>query len=241
MKLLFDPGTFGGFPAGIPNHLGAGRVIGAVAQAAGEQPGGWLAGQAEVVKGRESRLPSAILTAVYVPPSDLVVEAPGKVLISEWVPLHSWRQIAMYWLNLNSLKRELKQGHLTQAHAFQYALAGTVLTSLAGAAKADPWWEALLTAAIAGLGTAYCYEANGGAAGSDFVARYVSLGWVVALRVALGYTPAAVIVGVLAAPAFADARLLISAVGLGFVVLFYWRLGIHFADVCRRPAAVIAA
>jgi len=145
----------------------------------------------------------------------------------------------MYWLNLTSLKSELEQGPLTQAHAFQYALANAVIAALVQAGKADQWWEASLTAAIAGLGTAYCYEANGGAAGSDFMARYVSLGWVVGLRAALAYTPAAIVVGILAAPAFDDAKLLMSVLGLGFVVVLYWRMGFHFADVRRQSAAIM--
>jgi hypothetical protein len=142
----------------------------------------------------------------------------------------------MYWLNLTGLKDELKRGPMGQPHAFQYALADALLTTLARGSGA-PWWQVLAVAAITGLGTAYCYEANGGADGTDFIARYVSLGWVVGLRVALACIlpiGLAVAVAVKLAP---ESELTVkAAVTLLAVAAIYWRMGAHFADIRRHTA-----
>jgi uncharacterized membrane-anchored protein YitT (DUF2179 family) len=143
----------------------------------------------------------------------------------------------MYWFNLTALKEELSRGSLPQAHAFQYALADAILTTLARAGG-DPWWDVLIVAAFVGLGTAYCYEANGGSEGTDFIARYVSLGWVVGWRVSLACILPAVIVAAIAVRFAPNSSSWLAVLDL-IVPVIYWRMGVHFADVRRRAAVDI--
>jgi ABC-type dipeptide/oligopeptide/nickel transport system permease subunit len=159
----------------------------------------------------------------------------------------------MYWWNLQALKSELTQGPLAEPQAFKYLLAQALVVALAAGAVTRPWWICPATAAIAGFGTAYCYHANGGASGRDFLSRYVSLGWVIGIRVAAAFMPVGVLVGVslgvlgavMGGPEDVFRRGVVDPIkwSLGLVVLvaIYWRMGVHCADLRRRSAAPVGS
>jgi hypothetical protein len=154
----------------------------------------------------------------------------------------------MYWWNIRGLKAILTQGPLPGPVALRYAIANAVilvLMSLPSDALVNSWY--LLTivngVACAVLGTYYCYRVNGGANGAHFLDRYFSLGFVVMIRL----TP--LLVAVAASLVFMS--LLLTAqlprraseegmtpwhavLGVGFPVLFYWRLAAHIRSVAAR-------
>jgi hypothetical protein len=150
----------------------------------------------------------------------------------------------MYWWNLQALKSELTQGPLAEPQAFKYLLAGALVVALAVGAVTRPWWICLANAAIAGFGTAYCYHANGGASGRDFLSRCVSLGWVIGMRVGVGLLPVGLLLGALLAVLDIGFNLGRGGVdlakwllGLAAQAAIIWRMGVHMADLRRRSAA----
>ncbi len=149
----------------------------------------------------------------------------------------------MYFWQIQSLKQDLARELPSQRDQCGYALASALLYTVAltpmasdGPVPLVGWviYAVELIGVIAG--TVYVYRANGGDAGRDFAVRYLSLCWVTSVRFIVGLVGALF----LAATSLAFAgpweeawdRLLGFGVTL-WVVLFYWRLGVHMRDVAR--------
>ncbi len=156
----------------------------------------------------------------------------------------------MYWLDLQALKNDLRQGPLAESQAFKYVLA-FLLASAAGAgfdiAVGTPGWAPVGVGVICGFGTYICYRANGGAGGNDFLSRYVSLGWVVGVRM----IPAAFLMGLLAGtvnavlqsvsggPEAARRNLIMEPAHFIWLALMYWRISVHLSDLRQHAAASV--
>jgi Ca2+/H+ antiporter len=101
----------------------------------------------------------------------------------------------------------------------------------------DPAWRIPdLTASIVGplsgiVGIVYCFVKNGGRTGSSFLQRLVALYWVMVIRfTVIVFVPSAVLLALICRSA-SRLVLVLWPVSVILVVLFYWRLGSHFADV----------
>lgn len=92
-------------------------------------------------------------------------------------------------------------------------------------------------------GTIYCYKANGGARGRQFLQRYFSVSWVVGQRILSVMIPALIVymIGVVSAgialdsPQGAFCQCLFNT---ALTVLIYWRIGHHLrfiADTGNKP------
>ena len=92
----------------------------------------------------------------------------------------------MYIWKIEDLKKDLKQGPLSEKESFKYLLAFLFFVSLGAIPMegSNKWdlYSALAFGAITILGTWYLYICNGGEQGKNFVERYLSLGLVVAIR-----------------------------------------------------------
>ena len=94
----------------------------------------------------------------------------------------------MYWWHIEDLKTRLSAGPLPSRLAFQYGVIFIVCSSLVGLQQEgrhqDAWGvvNQIGGAIVAFLGTLWCYKANGGAQGRDFLDRYFSVSFVVAVR-----------------------------------------------------------
>ena len=157
--------------------------------------------------------------------------------------------MGIYFWNLQALKSQLRQGSLPPPQAFRYLLIPTVLGALAmgSTPEATGWLGKLMpaaNAAIVGFGTWYCYRANGGASGRDFLSRYISLGWVLAIRVVVACLPIGLLVGILAGVLNVSRGAVDTIKACGYLVIeaaILWRMGVHMADIRRHsesPAAV---
>lgn len=92
----------------------------------------------------------------------------------------------MYIWRIEDLKRDLKQGSLSEKESLKYLLIFLFFTSLEAIPMegSNKWdlYSAIAFGVITILGTWYLYICNGGEQGKDFVQRYLSLGLVVAIR-----------------------------------------------------------
>ncbi|HCE3663691.1 TPA: hypothetical protein NG674_004759 [Vibrio parahaemolyticus] len=97
----------------------------------------------------------------------------------------------MYFLNIESLKRDIVAERLTEKDRFKYALIYIVFSIIAleyfqqeNSGKLNLWLqvEAALNVIIVLLGTYFAYRANGGENGQDFLGRYFSISFVVSIR-----------------------------------------------------------
>ena len=92
----------------------------------------------------------------------------------------------MYIWKIEDLKKDLKQGPLTEKESLKYLLVFLFFGALEaipieGSNRLD-LYSALAFGIITILGTWYLYICNGGEQGKCFVERYLSLGLVVAIR-----------------------------------------------------------
>ncbi len=97
----------------------------------------------------------------------------------------------MYFWNIKALKKHIVETGLSEAQMFYYILLFVGLMSAANEANSyvdrttpNAWdyLDSAVTIAIDLIGTYAVYRANGGAAGSNFAAKYFSIGLVVFLR-----------------------------------------------------------
>jgi hypothetical protein len=103
---------------------------------------------------------------------------------------------------------------------------------------------AVANIAILIFGSLLVYAANGGDGGSDFLGRYLALGWVIGLRNAAGLILSIIAVGVvmeLRSPGSTDATGAIEHASALLSVLYnallYWRLAVHIRQVAFAGAA----
>jgi len=153
----------------------------------------------------------------------------------------------VYFWKLQSLKQDLIGARLSQRQSCLYLLCLGGLTMLGYSIPADPLglWDHVVSAiAITGflLGTMYLYRCNGGAAGADFLSRYVSMNWVFGIRflilLALPAMFATVGVELLLTDDVPDHTTPVEAsVSAVLALCYFWRLGHHFSHVAERGAA----
>ncbi len=100
----------------------------------------------------------------------------------------------MYLWKIEELKQRLKSNDLSEKEQFYYALAYILACSIGMEAyvwvpyeNANIWdnTQAISNILIAFLGTIYAYKLNGASSGRDFLQRYFSIGFVVALKFAI--------------------------------------------------------
>lgn len=146
----------------------------------------------------------------------------------------------MYFWQIEELKRELIARPLTDRKVLPYLLIFLGSTGLLPVFPTESMnlWDyagATWTLLLAIVGTIYLYRCNGGAAGIHFVQRYLSIGWVVAVRW-----------GVVVMAAFVAMLFLIDTsaeettpqVALFFIiaeVVLYERIGHHIRTVANPP------
>lgn len=154
----------------------------------------------------------------------------------------------MYFWRIARLKSELAASAVGQREAVLYLLWLGGITTVASSFPLGEFnvWDYVDSATMILaflLGTLYLFSCNGGAAGSSFLVRYVSLSWVFGVRFM-------VIAGIptIVAVLLAEDLLLPGSVrevtapweSLSLVALevgYYLRLGHHFREVANARAA----
>jgi hypothetical protein len=93
----------------------------------------------------------------------------------------------MYFWRIEDLKKDLIAKPLTDREVLPYLLIFVGITALIPIFPVESMnlWDYAATTwtlLLAVAGTLYAYQCNGAAAGTHFVQRYLSIGWVVAVR-----------------------------------------------------------
>jgi hypothetical protein len=155
----------------------------------------------------------------------------------------------MYIWRIKPLRQQLASDGLSQKQAFQYylwtTLLGCLLYEMAGfGAGAEFSATVVLDASmyfgfnIAGI--IWCYRQNGGAEGSEFLARIVPVGWVMFWRLASIVIPFFILLGVidyvrtgsLGRPG-SDMALLIILMNALYGGM-WWRMGVHMKWIAEH-------
>jgi hypothetical protein len=147
----------------------------------------------------------------------------------------------MFWWNISALKDLLVRGPLPQPMAIRYLtvfVACSCLATFPGSTPGD--WDLVNFASNVGIGligTVASYFRNGGAGGAHLLDRYLSLGFVVVLRL----FPLMFLVSYLAhrvqcVPMSLHHPVSLAEVlaGSGSMTFYYWRLCVHIHAVRMR-------
>src|SRR5688572_30405295 len=146
----------------------------------------------------------------------------------------------MHLLDIRTLKATLKDRTLSSVEVARYLAAqGAVLSWLFIPSETTVDWMYLTNPLLALGGTYYCYRRNGGADGIRLAERYLAIGWVVMCRgIAFLFLPLAIgLAGWTIVTAGEGPRdVVMSTTLIGLLVLMYWRIGVHLADVAGATA-----
>jgi hypothetical protein len=156
----------------------------------------------------------------------------------------------MQFWRIEPLKSQLRSGSLPAIHSLRYLVACLLTYSLcAELASRVPATGAAYEAVTSGIaygllliGTLAAYRANGGGSGADFIARYLSLSWVLGIRITviggLLFVVFALILGVIlviVAPSAVESEAMWGWLGVPLVLIwcgaFYYRLYWHLRDI----------
>ena len=94
----------------------------------------------------------------------------------------------MYFWRIRELVRILTERDLTESETFRYFFANWVLVTIATSDPSPNWnaWDttgAIASVVVTVAGLVWCYKNNGGANGSGFLQRMMSILWVMSIRV----------------------------------------------------------
>lgn len=148
----------------------------------------------------------------------------------------------MYWLRIKPLKEDLINRRLTERERFKYLLAwelASVIVAVMWAFSPSPMGglEGAIAVAAVGLGVWYAYYRNGGSRGNGLLERYLSLGWVLSIRIVIARTIVSYILLRVLAPFgidhYEDESLpgIEAFLSLVFGGYFIWAIGRHIRDV----------
>ena len=158
----------------------------------------------------------------------------------------------MYFWRIGRLKVDLASDRLPEPLALKYLLATLIflalMTELSAWAPVERTAASMVAAAatfaVSMFGTYAAYVSNGGAQGSDFLARYFAISWVVSIRVCAAAV--LVLLAFVLLSAATDAAWLAdpeasipgeNAIVVLFVALIYWRVASHMSGVRAGPTA----
>jgi hypothetical protein len=148
----------------------------------------------------------------------------------------------MYIWDVNSLVGELAKGSLTEKEAFKYLLANTILIS----AVLIPFPEnnindiigSIANVVVAILGVIYIYKCNGGDKGKEIIQRYMSLGFVVAIRFFVMIGLPSIIILYIAMAYYAElpdqTSLFETVFYTSLGIVYFWKLGVYFKELNGR-------
>jgi hypothetical protein len=155
----------------------------------------------------------------------------------------------MYFFNYHPLKETLKNRELTDRQAMPYFIVFIGLTSfntsvhLSGDMNGWDYLSGFIGAILSIAGVYYVYLQNGGSKGYDLIQKFIVLGWIVTVRIAMISIPLIILLfalgdflGLVQDSSRAYDVLLLSAL----MIIFYQRIGRHIRDTNRPISEPLA-
>lgn len=155
----------------------------------------------------------------------------------------------MYFWKLTPLKQELREKGLSQREQLGYLVAHVMVNSLGSLSFAPPGRIAVAGSAVALVvyigGLTYAYRRNGGNEGRDFLAKVLSLGWVIQIQMIAWFLtiliPLNLLIGLLSAgtPDRTGCQIVGVIVALALYLIAFRRLGRHIAETRQDFAPAV--
>jgi len=145
----------------------------------------------------------------------------------------------MYFWNIKKLKQDLVEQLLSESDLFKYCFAYIILTSvgLIPALDTNMWdiYSGIIGAIITIIGTYYVYMCNKGHNGNNFLQKYFTVSWVLAIRWFIMFLiPTMIIYGIIGAiyGSISETTTMLDVVIFNIILIpYYWNLGKHIKDI----------
>jgi hypothetical protein len=144
----------------------------------------------------------------------------------------------MYFWQIEKLKNNIKQGLLTERQRFIYALIYIVFAEFGMEVMTlIPFNEGGLSNVIIGfIGTFFCYRANKGANGTDFLGRYLAISVIISIRFFIYLISILIIIKVslllgFECPCQNEIKYIKFTLLLAWYLIMYWKIYVHIKQV----------
>jgi hypothetical protein len=145
----------------------------------------------------------------------------------------------MYFWNISALKNDLINNKLNEHADFMYLRAMLILLTLGAypfeTSNTFDTYSWLINLFIVGLGTFICFKANGANDGKYFLQRYLSIAWVMSVKLVVFFIPSIVTLNIaleILGVAVPDETSLLDAGLVAAVsIVYYWRVSHHISQV----------
>lgn len=146
----------------------------------------------------------------------------------------------MYFWDINKLKMNLSSDKLSELEQFKYLLANMIVGPLflqTSQLRYEHKINWIFSLVITVGGICYCYKMNKGSTGNLFLSRFLSIAFVVNIRLCLFFLPLMFFIEFMAL-AFDFGGISIKTMETVFLigfflfeVFYYWRVGYHLSEV----------
>ena len=151
----------------------------------------------------------------------------------------------MYFFNIKQLKEDIVKDKFNESdrftYLFIYILLNTILLELplfyepTGELTQLDYWDSFIAISITVLGTYSIYKANGGNQGKDFLGKYFSITWVMAIRLFIPMFIAFYLFIFIELPSPID-EIAQSIIVLVYVSVLYYSSYKHVVDINKQIA-----
>lgn len=146
----------------------------------------------------------------------------------------------MYFWKIKNLKKDLIQNPLSEKEQFKYLLATNILSFLAiiPLRGNNTWYvySRIVLFIILVLGTYYIYKMNGSSNGKYFLQRFLSLGWIISVRLSVIVFLASIVISLIVFSIDISQYLSIYhfVVPILISLIYFWLLGKHIKEVSLK-------
>lgn len=145
----------------------------------------------------------------------------------------------MYFFSIDSLKSDLAHGELNQSEDMKYVVATLILYTLGTMPVEAPntldYLSSFIGAVIVLIGSLFCYWSNGGRTGEDFLRKYLSISWVVGVRLGLAVLFLLFLVSIFIGAMSVNISYQTTPIDLTLMTLlsvfYFWRVNVHIKEL----------
>ena len=153
----------------------------------------------------------------------------------------------MYFWDIESLKHDLVNGNLNQISDLKYLVATVGALALGclpyEATNSLDYYYVFINIALVAMGTVFCFHANGGDTGAEFLRKYLSISWLLTIKFVAILIPAGVcfvyVMNYFAIPVSSETTLIEMFLFTLISLFYYWKIGHHLRSLKRKDVFII--
>jgi len=153
----------------------------------------------------------------------------------------------MYFWDIESLKHDLVNGNLNQISDLKYLVATVGVLALGclpyEATNSLDYYFAFINIALIAMGTVFCFHANAGDSGVEFLRKYLSISWILTIKFVAVLFPAGIlfvyVMNDFGIPVSSETTLIEVLLFTLISLVYYWRIGHQLRSLNRKNTFII--